>query len=83
MGNFTIRIQGVGTHHNQLPSDVEQMAAKFVDELRAKGHSITAADVHTGGVTGLHPESQVMPLKPVEQQTSPAVDDPVARPPAA
>lgn len=49
MGNFNLTIRGVGIHHNQRPDDVEQMAADFVDKLRAAGHTIVAATVTTGG----------------------------------
>lgn len=55
MGNYNITIRGVGQHHNvsappaTRARDAEVMAAKFVAELQAAGHSITLAYVTTGG----------------------------------
>lgn len=48
MGNFAITIIGVGTHHNRLPTDVEQMFDKFVDALRDAGHHVQYAVTTTG-----------------------------------
>lgn len=50
MGNFLIIITGTGTHHNRHPEDADAMAAVFVGELRAAGHTVTQAEFHlTGG----------------------------------
>lgn len=43
MGNWKIEIEGCGIHHNNRPDDAEQMAADFVAQLRAKGHTIQRA----------------------------------------
>lgn len=49
MGNWTITIQGVGTHHNKnLAEDADRMAAKFVEDLKDKGHVVTAASITSG-----------------------------------
>lgn len=48
MGNWNISISGVGCHHNGAEYDVEQLAAKFVDELKKQGHTVTTADVTMG-----------------------------------
>lgn len=49
MGDWNISIRGLGSHHNSQPADAERMAAKFVKELRAAGHSVKAATFTFGG----------------------------------
>lgn len=50
MGNWNISIHGVGAHHNRgFPKDANRMAARFVEELKAAGHSVTAATITHGG----------------------------------
>ena len=61
MGNWHISIKGTGCHHNGDKTDVEQLAKKFVEDLKAAGQSVSSADVTTGGAMRL-PED-VMPLK--------------------
>jgi hypothetical protein len=49
MGNWAINIQGVGCHHNKaLQQDANRMARKFVNDLKAAGHSIERADFTFG-----------------------------------
>ncbi len=50
MGNWNISIHGTGSHHNKKnPGDANRMAADFVKQLRAKGHTITKATITHGG----------------------------------
>jgi hypothetical protein len=50
MGNFHISIRGIGVHHNRrFPIDANRMAARFVQEMKDAGHSITSAAITTGG----------------------------------
>jgi len=50
MGNWNINIQGVGCHHNERsPTDAQRMAARFVEELKAAGHTIEHAEFTSGG----------------------------------
>lgn len=50
MGNNAIIVRTVGCHHNgRADIDAEQIAKRFVDELRAAGHSILTATVESGG----------------------------------
>lgn len=50
MGQWNISIHGTGVHHNKnLPADANRMAAKFVRELKAAGHSISHATITYGG----------------------------------
>ncbi|MCC6178823.1 MAG: hypothetical protein WAZ94_15195 [Phycisphaerales bacterium] len=49
MGNWNVTIRGVGPHHNQQETDVEQVAAKAVAQLKAAGHNVVSATVTTGG----------------------------------
>jgi len=51
MGNWNVNLTGVGCHHNADPNDVEQLTAKFVEQLRKAGHNVVTATVHTGGET--------------------------------
>ena len=54
MGNWHIAIEGLGCHDNDRLEDVEQMAARFVDALRASGvHSVTSASVTIGATKNL------------------------------
>jgi len=50
MGNWNISIRGVGPHHNAKDFDAEQIAARFVDELKRNGHTVVSAEVTYGGV---------------------------------
>jgi hypothetical protein len=49
MGNWKLNIDGVGCHHNNKPFDVENLAEKFVAQLRAEGHHVATANVSAGG----------------------------------
>ena len=50
MGQWNISIHGTGCHHNKkLETDANRLAAKFVEELRAAGHTITKATITHGG----------------------------------
>ncbi len=53
MGNWHISIKGCGIHHNGRKDDAEQMAADFVDQLKASGQTITSADVTVGSVVNV------------------------------
>lgn len=49
MGQWNLSIHGTGAHHNKkLPSDANRMLAKFVQELKAAGHTITKATITFG-----------------------------------
>lgn len=63
MGNCLIAVHVTGAHHNGLNYDIDQMAAEFVDKLKAKGHSVTAAKVVAGGEYDLLDEKRRLPLK--------------------
>lgn len=50
MGNYSIVIEGVGSHGNgNNPNDAEAHAARAVRDLVENGHNITHAMVHAGG----------------------------------
>lgn len=49
MGNCLITVHVTGAHHNGKRTDIDQMAADFVDHLKAKGHAVTAAAIVSGG----------------------------------
>ncbi len=49
MGNCIVSVHVTGAHHNGRDFDIDQMAAVFVDALKAKGHTVTAASVVSGG----------------------------------
>jgi len=49
MGNWNINIQGIGCHHNEEnPTDANEMAAVFVKQLRAAGHTVESATFTSG-----------------------------------
>lgn len=49
MGQWNISIHGTGCHHNKnLPTDANRMAADFVKQLRAAGHTVTKATITFG-----------------------------------
>ena len=60
MGDWHISVQGTGIHHNGVVADADQRFARFVEQLRADGHTIVSATFTHGGRT--LPE-QVGPLK--------------------
>jgi hypothetical protein len=54
MGNWNISIEGIGCHHNQqLETDANKMAAKFVQALKLAGHTVTKATFTHGGADNL------------------------------
>lgn len=53
MGNWHISIKGTGPYQNDDKNDAEQLAADFVDQLKAAGHSIVCADVTTHGALNI------------------------------
>jgi hypothetical protein len=38
MGHWRITVEGHGIHHNSRPDDANEIAKKFVQDLRAAGH---------------------------------------------
>jgi len=49
MGQWNISVHGTGCHHNKrLETDANRMAAKFVSELKAAGHTVTKATITFG-----------------------------------
>lgn len=57
MGAWTITIHGEGIHDNGRQDDADQMAAVFVGELEAAGHTVTDCDfsLHTKNLRPLVP----------------------------
>lgn len=48
MGQWNMSIQGHGIHDNGLENDAEVMLERFVDELRAAGHSVSSVHFTVG-----------------------------------
>lgn len=50
MGNWTLLIEGTGCHHNDNPEiDIDKLAPKLVDEIKAQGHTVQHATLTVGG----------------------------------
>jgi len=50
MGQWNITVRGVGAHHNKkYTTDANRMAAQFVKDLRAAGHTVVSASITYGG----------------------------------
>jgi len=49
MGNYIIVIQGVGPHGNGRKEDAEQIYARFVEDMKAVGHSVHHSSIHMSG----------------------------------
>jgi hypothetical protein len=49
MGNWTILIEGTGSHHNQQPSDANALADACVTLLRKHGQTVEHASFTSGG----------------------------------
>ncbi len=63
MGNWNISIQGLGAHHNGLPTDADQMAKAFVETLRQQGHhTIESATFTYGGREELRADTVFAPV---------------------
>lgn len=62
MGNCLISVHVTGAHHNGLETDVDQMTAKFVDEL-AKKHNVTGAKLVSGGENDVLNTASRFPLR--------------------
>lgn len=62
MGNCLITIHVTGPHHNREPNDIDQMAARFVDALKAQ-HNVTAAHLLSGGEYDMMNMAARFPLK--------------------
>jgi hypothetical protein len=63
MGNCIVSVHVTGSHHNGSESDIDQMAAKFADELKAKGHIVSAATIVSGGEYDLLNTASRLPLR--------------------
>lgn len=63
MGNCIVSVHATGAHHNSRDYDIDQLAAEFVDKLKAKGHNVTAATVVAGGEYDLLNTATRFPLK--------------------
>lgn len=48
MGSWTITVSGHGVHDNDLPEDVDNRVAEFIDRLRADGHAVDHATLTVG-----------------------------------
>lgn len=62
MGNCIVSVHVTGSHHNGESYDIDQMAAKFVDELKVK-HNVTAATIVAGGESNLLNSASRLALK--------------------
>lgn len=61
MGNWNITIRGVGCHHNKkYPKDANRMAADFVRQLIAAGHSVVAASFTYGAEDDIRDADQYL-----------------------
>lgn len=65
MGNCLISIHVTGSHHNGQVRDIDQMAGKFVDDLK-RSHSVTHASIVSGGEYDLANEKARLSLKETE-----------------
>jgi hypothetical protein len=52
-----------GTHHNKKRSDIDQIAAKFVDDLKAAGHTVNLAHLVVGGEYDLAHQPSRFPVE--------------------
>lgn len=80
MGNCLINIEVTGCHHNGRSDDIDQIAADFVQYLKAKGHNVTHATLHAGGMTPLDDITRRMPLR--EDQIGKTLVDATLTPPS-
>lgn len=65
MGNCLVSVHVTGAHHNGVDYDIDQLAAEFVDKLKAKGHTVSAATIVSGGENDLLNTASRFPLKAV------------------
>lgn len=66
MGNWNISIHGVGSHHNKdYERDADRMAARFVEDLKRAGHSVSKATITHGA------ESDITDGAAYEEQRQP------------
>lgn len=63
MGNCLISVHATGAHHNGQPYDIDQLAAEFVDTLKAKGATVTAATLVAGGESDMTNKETRFPLR--------------------
>lgn len=63
MGNCVFILHATGYHHNGQPDDLDQLAAKWTDEAKARGHNVTSAKVLSGGEYDLLNTASRFPLK--------------------
>lgn len=68
MGNCLVSVHVTGAHHNGLQSDIDQMAASFVDALKASGHNVTGATLVSGGENDLLSTASRFPLRDVKPE---------------
>jgi hypothetical protein len=65
MGNCLVSVHVTGAHHNGKAYDIDQRAAEFVDQLKADGHTVTAATIVSGGEHDLLNTASRFPIKRV------------------
>jgi hypothetical protein len=66
MGQWNMSIQGSGFHHNNSETDADLMAAKFVQALKAAGHSIRVATITCGSMEEVVPPEESSLCNPGE-----------------
>ena len=72
MGNWAIVVHGVGQHHNRLDErDANRMAAKFVADLKAAGHSVVSATFTHGGADDLGDAGQYLKERDAFEEAAP------------
>jgi hypothetical protein len=55
VGNWSMHIEGTGSHDNGLETDAESMMRDFAGKLACAGHIVQAASITTGGTRILPP----------------------------
>lgn len=63
MGNCVVSVRVTGCHHNGIAQDIDQLAAEFVDKLKAAGNNVTAANLLVGGDYDLLNTTARFPIK--------------------
>lgn len=53
MGHCIVSVHVTGSHHNGKANDIDQMAARFTDGLKAAGHNVTASTITSGAENNL------------------------------
>ena len=82
MGSCLVIVKATGAHHNGAEYDIDQITTRYVEELKAKGHTVEGARLTSGAEWDLLDANARQPLKNVAAPMDPITEEIVVTGPA-